>query len=266
MNSNRAIHQTAVAALLALAAPAGATAGDLRLAWAPSNDEATVGYEVEVLDPFDQVLEVIDAGPATSATIEGLDDNVRYRFRIRPYDVEGTRAREASAAIETYPAPRLDALEGAPGPGLQARATLVGANFDPGARVVSRRTAVRVLGAEIESPERARVTLYWNGTGTPPGPADLTVVNPVRKAEPYFGAHPEVLDVDASGTVDGADLQRVRAAFGARRGEPGWDARLDVNGDGVIGGEDVAPIRAHLGRPAEGGVPGSRRGRKADRL
>ncbi len=234
-------------AVLAAAVTSPAMAGEIVLAWAASSDEVTVGYDVEVLDPFDQVLDVIDAGAATSVTVRDLVDDTRYRFRIRPYDATGRRAREASRPIETFPAPRIDALDGAPAPGATAVATLRGANFDPEARVVSRRSAVRVVDAVVENTGLARVTLTWDGTGASPSPADLTVVNPVRKAEPYFRAHPEVLDVDGSGTIDEDDLRQVRAAFGAGRGEPQYEARLDVNGDGVIGGEDVAPIRAWLG-------------------
>ncbi|RMF74052.1 MAG: hypothetical protein D6738_07330 [Acidobacteria bacterium] len=269
MNTASGTRHLARLALLALAgALAGgvATAGEITLAWAPSSDEATIGYDVEVLDAFDQVLEVIDAGVATSHTVTGLDDGVRYRFRIRPYDVNGRRAREASAAIETLPAPRIEALEGIPVPGEPTTVTLSGVNFDPAARILSRRAGLKVGDASVLSTGAAEVTLLWDGRGEPPAAGDLTVVNPVRKAEPYFAAHPEVLDVDASGAVDAADLAQVQAAFGARRGEPGYEDRLDVNGDGVIGGEDVAPIRARLtGRPGAA-EPGSRRSGRADRF
>jgi len=34
-------------------------------------------------------------------------------------------------------------------------------------------------------------------------------------------------------------LDRIRAAFGSRPGDPTWDASLDLDGDGVIGVSDV---------------------------
>ena len=64
----------AVAMALGLAAGANALAGELTLAWEPSRDALTAGYEVEVLDGADRVLETIDAGAGTSIVVSGLDD------------------------------------------------------------------------------------------------------------------------------------------------------------------------------------------------
>ncbi len=234
-------------------ATAMATAGSLTISWSPSVDEMTVGYDVEILDEQGQVVRVIDAEIATTITIEDLEDGVVHRLRVRPYDARGTRARRASSAITTMPAPRVESFSGAVTPGISTTIAVEGANLDARARFLSKRAGLAVASATVIAVNRAELVLAWDGSGASPSPADLLVVNPVRKAEPYFEHHPQVLDVDASGRVESADEQLVKAAFGLRRGDPGYSGALDVNGDGVIGGEDTAPIRAYL----EGaGTPG----------
>jgi trimeric autotransporter adhesin len=41
-------------------------------------------------------------------------------------------------------------------------------------------------------------------------------------------------DVNSDGVVDCSDLAVIKASFGKRRGEAGFDLRADVNNDGVV--------------------------------
>jgi hypothetical protein len=53
-------------------------------------------------------------------------------------------------------------------------------------------------------------------------------------------------DADSDGDVDCADLALVKAAFGKRVGQAGFDARADVVKDGVINARDLAFVSQHL--------------------
>ena len=53
-------------------------------------------------------------------------------------------------------------------------------------------------------------------------------------------------DVDANGVVDCADVRLIRAAFGKRTGQPGFDARADVDTDGIIDVRDLAYVSQRL--------------------
>lgn len=239
----------AVCALAALPA----AAGTMTLSWSPSTDSMTVGYDVEILDEAGQILRVIDAESSTTVTVDELTDGTVHRFRVRPYDASGARARRASAALTTMPSPRIESLAGTIIAGERGEVSVFGANFDQDARFVSKRKGVIVRQATIASHDLAVLVLDWDGTGAPVSIADLLAINPVRKNERYFNHNPVVLDVDGSGAIDDADERLVRDAFGAKRGEPTYRAALDVNGDGVIGGEDAAPIRARLDGTAPSG-------------
>jgi trimeric autotransporter adhesin len=46
-------------------------------------------------------------------------------------------------------------------------------------------------------------------------------------------------DVNADGVVDCVDLNIVKASFGKRVGDPGFDPRADINGDGVVNIRDL---------------------------
>jgi hypothetical protein len=53
-------------------------------------------------------------------------------------------------------------------------------------------------------------------------------------------------DVNADGVVNCADLALVRASFGKRTGQAGFDARADVNGDGVVDLRDLTLVSQRL--------------------
>jgi uncharacterized protein YjdB len=49
-------------------------------------------------------------------------------------------------------------------------------------------------------------------------------------------------DVNGDGVVDCADLAIVKASFGKKTGQPGFDPRADVNGDGVVNAIDLSIV------------------------
>ena len=53
-------------------------------------------------------------------------------------------------------------------------------------------------------------------------------------------------DLNGDRKVDCADIAIVKASFGKRRGQPGFDARADVNNDGVVDVRDLAFVAQKL--------------------
>lgn len=241
--------RVAIAAVGLLLSTAVGTAGTLTLTWRASDDEVTAGYDIEVRHADGSLLRTVDAGAATRLELRDLADDTPLFFSIRPYDRAGLRARKGSDPLVTFANPRVDRVSGDLRVGESFKLQLTGANFADGARVAVRKPGVVVVSTTVIRPDAAIVELR-SATLTALLPVDFTVANPVRRAAEYLEAHPELLDVDQSGTVDEADWNRLSAAFGANATEPGVDAGLDLTGDGVIDAEDAAPVRAWLNRNA----------------
>lgn len=70
--------------------------------------------------------------------------------------------------------------------------------------------------------------------------ANGSAVNLVVSSGPLAG------DLDGDGTVTCADANIVKAAFGKKFGQPGFDARADVNKDGVVDVRDLAFVTQRL--------------------
>ena len=62
-------------------------------------------------------------------------------------------------------------------------------------------------------------------------------------------------DITQDGTVDLADVARLRAAIGRRATAPDYDAPADLNADGVISILDIAPLRRDVGTRLPQGDP-----------
>ncbi len=241
-----------LAALAFLCAAPAVRAGNLSLTWAPAVDEMTAGYDVELLDAGGHLLQVLDAGEEPRIYLSGLEDGRVYRVRIRPYDRFGNRARKPSAELATLPAPEVREVEGEIEAGRRSWVSLRGANFADGAEVVVHPEGVRVLEATVVRHDLLVLEVMAD-RDVVLRPGDVTVVNPVRKADEFFEHHPEVLDLDGSGRVDEADLGPVESLFGVTRGDPRYRLRWDPNGDGVIDGEDRALLEARLRRAQQAG-------------
>ncbi len=59
-----------------------------------------------------------------------------------------------------------------------------------------------------------------------------------------------VADVDASGRMDGFDLNAIGRAFGSRCGDPGYDTNADLTQDCWVDGEDLALLASVFGENA----------------
>jgi len=53
-------------------------------------------------------------------------------------------------------------------------------------------------------------------------------------------------DVNGDGQINCADIAIVKASFGKRSGQTGFDARADVNHDGVVDVRDLAIVAQKL--------------------
>ena len=54
-------------------------------------------------------------------------------------------------------------------------------------------------------------------------------------------------DLNGDGCIDLADLNLLKAHYGARRGDPNYDPRMDFDGDGVISILDLAQLAGRFG-------------------
>jgi hypothetical protein len=53
-------------------------------------------------------------------------------------------------------------------------------------------------------------------------------------------------DANGDGRIDCADARIVRASFGKRSGQAGFDSRADINADGVVDIRDLALVSQKL--------------------
>jgi hypothetical protein len=98
--------------------------------------------------------------------------------------------------------------------------------------VVDRTGIVTAVG-----PGNTRATEIIVGYG------NLSVPVPVSTTA-LVGALPG--DLDGDGEVDCDDLAIVKASFGKRSGQPGFDPRADTNHDGVVNVQDLSFVAQHL--------------------
>jgi hypothetical protein len=53
-------------------------------------------------------------------------------------------------------------------------------------------------------------------------------------------------DLNGDGVVDCKDIAIVKASFGKRTGDPGFDPRADVNNDGIVDVRDLSIVSQQL--------------------
>jgi hypothetical protein len=78
-----------------------------------------------------------------------------------------------------------------------------------------------------------------SNTGTVPNPADLDLVmsRPVHCMASHISGH-----VNGDGVANCVDLDVVKASFGKKLGQPGFNPNADVNGDGVVNVLDLSIV------------------------
>jgi hypothetical protein len=76
-------------------------------------------------------------------------------------------------------------------------------------------------------------------SGTPTGGSSgQTDANYIR----FYVNSTRPLDVNGDGIINCDDLAIVKASFGKKTGQPGFDPRADVNGDGAVNVLDLAAV------------------------
>lgn len=232
------------------AVPVLSLAGDLTVAWSPAGPAASTSYRVFVGDRPGVYDRVVDAGPALRATLTDLSDGTVHYLAVKAFDAAGNESPAFSAELACMARPRVESVVASPlAVGGSAWVTLRGANFDREVQVRSNDARLRARATTLEPDGSLSVLVEAVATsasegGIQPSAATFSVLNPCRRADTYFQAHPQAADVDASGTVDAADVRAVSAAIGTHRGETGFVTAADVDGDGVVDGRDLDRVIA----------------------
>ena len=196
----------------------------------PESEEAdlsgpeTTHYSILVVSPPSGVTALVSASKATGLkmkTIRYLDGNVISDMTTSANLSDG----------ET----RLLVLRSAPVPGVvgkpkaTAQASIIAAGFTVGA-VADEYSSIIPAGSIIRQ-EPSAGSVYGLGTSV-----DLVVsLAPALKG-----------DLNGDGRVDCGDLLIVRASFGKRAGQAGFDIRADINRDGVVDVKDLAIVSQNL--------------------
>jgi len=184
----------------------------------------------------------------------------------KPSAVEGLERREVLSAVVVAPFASL--------PGRIASAAQpaqVGLRVAPG-QITSDRSAPIYVAIQVQaapgSAARPQVLDVVGPTGlqypvnkTPGGPFLLKVTPPALKPKAFevdvAGLDDKVGDfvlnaylagdVDANGTVDASDIQRIKSSYGTHDGMPHYDPAADLNQDGRVGCIDLTMAKANLG-------------------
>lgn len=252
---NRSLRMVAAKALLASVATMPAVAGELTVAWTPSESREIAGYRVYVGAEPGVYTRIEDAGKNAKIVLRDLEDERTHFVAVKAYDGRGKDVSGFSQELATMPRPRVDSVEPSTlVPGTKAYVVLHGANVDRQAQLKARdpriavRSAVRAGdGTVIALIEALAAPSARPSSAVSLAPSSFQIVNPGRKAEEFFRAHPEVVDVDNDNRVDDADLRILQAAFGTKSGDAHYGVPADLDGDGVVDGRDLSRVIARLG-------------------
>ena len=66
-----------------------------------------------------------------------------------------------------------------------------------------------------------------------------------------MGRNLRQFDLDGDGIIGQADLDKVAAAFGSKKGDDRYHRRMDFNHDGLIDIFDLVRIAGHMGQRVE---------------
>lgn len=251
----------AVLALAAALVSASVTrASELKVAWASSSDAEIAGYHMYIGENAGQYDRTIDVGRVLSTTVDGLQDERLYYITVKAYNRAGQESTAVSPTLECFAHPRVESVSPATiASGQATYVTLTGVNFDRTSQVRSLDKRLRVRS--VVPGTSGRLTLLVEAASTRGATETISLegaFSPVpgcRKADEFFKAHPEMADVDGNGLVDRADLDTVRDAFGARKGDATYVDAADLDGDGSVDGRDMARVVERLGFEAETRAP-----------
>jgi hypothetical protein len=224
-----------------------ARAGELRISWNPSVDPRTTGYHVYVGSAPGQYTRLLDAGLDAKATIVDLDDDRKCFVVVKAHDETGAESA-SSAELVSLPRPRVGGVEPrSMRAGATTLVTITGSNIDESAIVRSGDPRFIVRSTTAAGPGVMIVEVLT--LASPSGeialdPTSFTVINPGRKSEAFFTAHPEAFDADGDHLVDQQDVRFVQDVFGATEGAGGYSLAADLDGNGVVDGNDLARVIA----------------------
>ena len=117
----------------------------------------------------------------------------------------------------------------------------------PSGRVINRSTVDPLISHSvgptfevynITLPEPGTWTVNFFGANVAPGGETVSYrVNLIPRAPG---------DADGDGVATCADLSLVKASFGKRKGQPGFDPRADLNSDGVVDIRDLSAVAQNI--------------------
>ena len=225
--------------------------GELKVSW-PSSGAA--GYRIYVGDQAGVYGRVLDVGSALHGTIVDLDDERAYHFAVKGYDAKGGLSSSFSSELVCMASPRLESVSAERiSAGQTIRVALLGVNFDRGVQVRKKDPRFHVLSIGNEEPNTIHLIVAMDqasaigaARASQLAPAMFSVINPCRKANEYFDAHPQIADLDGNGRVDDGDLAAVRTSFGSHAGDPGYRPEADLDGDGTVDGADISQVLRRL--------------------
>ena len=251
--------------MVCLLAPAGARAGDVKLAWDAAPGAS--GYLVHYGPSASNLSSFVDVGNSTQATISGLADCVDWHFGVSAYDGLG-RSGPMSALVADWPRPRITSVNpSAARQGTQATLDVVGANFRPTAVLSTENGEISLANVARLDCNRIQAALEVGPAGPGDRPAQVgsfpfRVTNPngIRNlggAGFVVRVDPARFDLEQStltsqDRLNGAELSRLTANWGGcdhpgiTSCSPSDQARYvpdyDFDGDGWIDGNDLSFI------------------------
>lgn len=123
------------------------------------------------------------------------------------------------------------AASGLPTPSLRWQSSADGVTFTNISGAISSPLSFVALVAQNGNEYRA---VFTNAVGTATTTAAKLTVNPLPG------------DVNGDGVVSCADMAVVKASFGKKSGQAGFDPRADVNGDGIVNVLDLSTVARQL--------------------
>jgi hypothetical protein len=234
----------AAAVVLCLSQPEPAVA---QLALSVSASKTAFSTDENV--PVSITLKNISSGPVIVPLIDSTTQSTYVSVGLK--DQSGVSGFFVSAYALDDPAPGLPATDTQmlpSGGSLVFNTLLNNGGVGPlGYKVPGDVTSLTLLSGQLTVTAQFVVNSQNKPTGGDPG-VFMGVVNSTDSGPPL--AVDAVLkqsgDLNADGKVDCLDIAVVKAAFGKRAGQQGYDLRADINDDGVVDVRDLAIVSQKL--------------------